>query len=376
MRKTWDQIEQVGGFAGVRRLVESEIRPALEALPVEEIAKGGAPKIVSSVMGWASGLFVLLFFPAFLFLPDTWWGVGLRFILFPLFFFGSFAGVIWLRRRTLADFIRRAAMRARVRAQVLERLAAHLGLTYVAKPGRRPLWLDWASRQSRLPQDIRDDMTLIYGSGEMEAATARVRDAGFLTTNVYVVGSEEQKRQYHEQIASSQQFEDGFRGARNGVPFEMLEWVEKVDEAPDIHHLMVLMTAPRNLEGVVQLRSKSARWWDKRVSDRPFQKVLVGPPAFRNAFDVRTSDQVHAHVLFDPAAIEAMIAFTRLDKFRASAIGDQLVFEIAGENRFVLVDEASGAWSEDTLRAGIADLAEALALVDALAAAFRVRPAG
>ncbi len=372
MALSWAEIEQVEGFRGIESLVRREIIPALSDLPRETLNRDGAPKGLQMVASGAMAAFAVLFMLVIFIMPDTFFGVALPLILFPVLFFACVLGALWLNRKKVAAFVARASRRLEARGQILSRVADHVGLDYVLRPGTRPGWLDWAKRQSWIPPEARAAFEPLGGSGEMIQATQAVRDAGFLTTNVHVIGTQAQKAQLHDAMISSMNFEDGFYGSRARVGFEMLEWVERVEDSDDIHHLMILMTAPRAFDSVVQLKSKSARWWDTRVSDKPLKAVRIGPEAFRNSYDVRANDQVLAHVLFDPAVIAAMVDLTHGDAFRASAIGDQLIFEVAGANRFTLIDEATGVWDENSIRTGISDLAEALSLVDALAAAFRV----
>jgi hypothetical protein len=99
--------------------------------------------------------------------------------------------------------------------------------------------------------------------------------------------------------------------------------------------------------------------------------VDLGPKAFDALYRLRASDQVEARALFNPAVIERVIALAHGGKFRAVARQQHLVFDFASEaNRFHLIDLITGEWSDETIRQTHADLAEALALVDALGHAF------
>lgn len=371
MAKAWDEIERISGFEGIRRVVEQQIVPELETIEAETLDKRGQPKGIESAMSWAFSLFAFLFLIPFFLLPDTFLGVLLRFVLFPLMFIGTLIAALWLNRKKLTAYLLRAHGRHQVRSQAMTKIANHLGLNYVANPGKRPAALDWLAKQSWVPPELRDALQTVGGTGEMLEAVDAMRDSGLLTGNVTVIGSEAQKAQYAEQLSASFHFEDGFHGVRGGIAFDILEWKESQDEADDIFHLMIVLKAPRPQPGVIQMKSRKASWW-RSPGDKPLERVRVGPEEFRANYQVRADDQVEAHALFDPAVVARMIDITHEDTLRASALGDTLVFDVAGANRFVIMDPATGAWSEETLRDGLSDLAEALCLVDALADAFRV----
>ncbi|MEL6568268.1 MAG: hypothetical protein AAFQ22_07605 [Pseudomonadota bacterium] len=372
MVRSWAEIERVEGFAGIKQLVEQTILPSLDHVESEKLGKDGQPKGVQSIVSGAFTAFGLLFLIPFFLLPDTFFGGLLRFILFPLMFFGTIVSALWLNRKKLTQYILRAHGRYQRRGEILGQVADHVGLTYVASPGNRPAILDWLASQSWVPPELREAAKSVGGTGEMVEAVSAIRESGLLQGNVIVIGSEKQKAQYEDQLAASLHFEDGFHGERGGIIFDILEWKESQDEAPDIYHLIIVLTAPRRSQGIIQLKSQKAAWW-RPPGGKPMEKVLVGPDAFRAAYDVRSNDQVEAHALFDPAVVARMIDITHGETFRASAVGGTLVFDVAGEDRFAVLDPATGAWSEDSVCGGIGDLAEALALVDALATAFRVR---
>ena len=150
----------------------------------------------------------------------------------------------------------------------------------------------------------------------------------------------------------------------------MFEWVESVSEAPDLNHLVIVLAAPLRLHGVTQLRARKYVW-PQDPNGTPLEDVDLGPKAFDALYRLRGSDQVEARALFNPAVIERVIALAHGGKFRAVARQQHLVFDFAGEaNRFHLIDLVTGEWNDETLRQTHADLAEALALVDALGHAF------
>lgn len=101
------------------------------------------------------------------------------------------------------------------------------------------------------------------------------------------------------------------------------------------------------------------------------QDVELGPRSFDALYRLRSSDQVEARAIFNPALIERVTALAHGGRLRAVARQHHLVFDFASHaNRFHLIDLITGHWSDETIRQAHADLAEALALVDALGHAF------
>ncbi len=368
MAMGWDEIEQVAGMEGIRARVRREILPGLSGVEQEPPGKQSVEGVVTVGMG----VFAALFFTTMIFLPETFFGMLLRFILFPFLFLGSLLVTLWIFRARITAFVLRAHGRMQVRGRILSQIAAHLGLSYVGAPGKPPAAFLWLAGQVWVPGELRRVLKEISGTGEMLAAVEALRDSGLISDNTVILGSHEQKALYQDQLAANLHFEDGFHGVRGGVGFDILEWIERQDEASDIYHLIIVLKSPRRNRTNIQLKSDKASWW-RPPGDKPMQKVRVGPEAFRAAYDVRAQDQVEAHALFDPAVIARMTDITHGDTFRASALHDALVFDIAGENRFAVLDVSTGQWSEETVRRAISDLAEALSLVDALAEAFRAR---
>lgn len=152
----------------------------------------------------------------------------------------------------------------------------------------------------------------------------------------------------------------------------MFEWVERVSEAPDIHHLMIVLKAPFKLSGVTELRSRKISWL-RGVDKSGLNEVSLEAVRFTDHFRLRSTDQIESRALFNPAVIERVLALADRGKFRAVASGDHLVFAFEGTDRFALLDLGTGKWDDGSIRRGLTDLADALGLVDALAHAFMVR---
>lgn len=366
----WEDIEQAEGFAGLRAHAETEVLPLLNDADMRPVDGKKLKGRISRVLTGAFIFFIVSFFIAEAVLPDTWWGEVLTFILFPVLFFGSFIGALYLFRHTLVTLFLDAKRRFLIRGRALSVLCAPMGLTYVPTPGGSPGALKWLAQQSWAPGELRNLATTFDEAGGMDDAVAAAREAGLMIeANVYVVGSKEQKERYQELAARQATVEDGFHGVRRGIAFDMFEWVERVEDAPDIHHLVIVLDAPFDLHGVTQLRARKTSW-PQEASGVRFEDVDLGPKAFDAAYRLRATDQVEARAIFNPAVIERVIGLAHDGKFRGVARGRRLVFDFPGVNRFNLVDVVSGAWSEETLRQTASDLAEALTLVDTLAHAF------
>lgn len=367
----WDQIEQQPGFAGARARAEREVRPVLEAVRFDPVDPARQTKLLARYFFGAFGAFVVMFMLAEAFLPNTALFETLLFFLFPVLFFGNFALAIFLMRGRLVKLFVEAQARLGLKAKAMTHIAAPLGLTYVPAPGGAPKGLEWLAKQSWAPAVLRQATDALNAVGGMDAAVAKVRDCGlFIESNVYVVGSAEQKAKYNEMAAGNRQIEDGFEGARGGLHFSLFEWIEKVEDAADVPHLVIVLEAPFALHGVTQLRARKTSW-PQDPQGRTVQEVDLGPKAFDAVYRLRASDQVEARALFNPAVIERVIALAHGGKFRAVAQGRDLVFDFAGgPNRFQLVDLLTGVWNEETILQTHSDLAETLALVEVLGHAF------
>lgn len=365
----WDEIEQVEGFGGLRAHAEANVLPILETADLK--AGDGA-----QLKGRVGGAVVFGFFAFFIgftlaemLMPDTWWGQLLLFILFPVLFFGSIMGALLLNLRSVIRMLLDAKARLLVRARALSTLGEPLGLSYVAMPGGLPPALKWLASQSWAPADLKQAASALEETGGMDEAVAAARDAGLMVdSNVYVVGSAEQRAQYQKVAADQAQIEDGFHGRRSGIDFELFEWIERVKDAPAIYHLVVVLEAPFPLHGVTQLRARKTGWPQDSTSG--FAEVDLGPRAFKEHYRLRSTDQVEARAIFNPAVIERVIELAGGETFRASARRSRLVFDFPGADRFALIDLVTGVWSLETLERTAGDLVAALALIDTLAHAF------
>lgn len=371
MTMGWDRIETQDGFAGAEAYAAREVRPVLERVSLDPINPDRQKKIISRFMIAPFILFGVTFMTLDLLLPDTGWLEFLQFLLFPILFIFYMAAGLFLMRGQLAKLFVEAQARLALKAEAMNRIAAPLGIKYVPAPGGAPKGLEWLSQQSWAPAILREAATSLNAAGGMDEAVAIVRDSGLMVdTNTYVVGTPEQKAKYHAQASGMRQIEDGFEGRRAGLDFSMFEWVENVSDAPDIRHLIIVLAAPMPLHGVTHLRARKTSW-PQDPGGTDMQDVDLGPKAFDALYKLRSSDQVEARAIFNPAVIERVMALAHGCNFRAVARAGHLVFDFASEaNRFNLVDLITGVWNDETLHQTYSDLAEALALVDTLGHAF------
>lgn len=378
MTKGWDEIEAHAGFAGAQARSEAELRPLLDQVKIDSIDPARQTKIISRAMTAAFFAFGGTFFAFEFILPNGAGWEFLQFLLFPILFIAYMAIALFLVRGQLAKLVVEAQARVGIKGEVMNRITAPLGVKYVPAPGGAPKGLEWLAKQSWAPAILRDATASLNAAGGMDRAVAIVRDSGLLLEGYsYIAGTPEQKAKFNEQASSMRHVEDGFEGTRGGLTFSMFEWVESVEDAPNIYHLVIVLEAPIRLHGVTQLRARKYVW-PQDPNGTPLEDVDLGPKAFDALYRLRASDQVEARAIFNPAVIERVIALSHGGKFRAVARAGHLVFDFASElNRFHLIDLITGEWDDETIRQTHADLAEALALVDALGHAFMlVRKSG
>lgn len=366
----WDEIERQDGFAGAQAAAR-DIRPILGRVKPDLINPDRQRKIAERTLITFFLLFVATFMALDILLPHSAGWVVLRFLLFPVLFIGYMAAGLFLMRGPLAKLFGAALSRHGVKADAMTRISAPLGLTYVPAPGGAPKGLEWLAQRGWAPAILREATRSLNASGGMDGAVAAARRSGLLApSGTYVMGTPEQKARYLEEASAMLRIEDGFEGQRAGLGFSMFEWVETGNDAPDVCHLLIVLAAPVRLHGVTHLRARKTSW-PQDPQSTPLQDVDLGPKAFDMLYRLKSSDQVEARALFNPAVIERVIALAHGGPFRAVARAGHLVFDFASEtNRFRLIDLVTGEWDDGTIRQTYCDLAEALALVDALGHAF------
>lgn len=371
---SWYELEKRLGHDDLTHFVEAEVKPIIEEFDFDADleAQKKARKALEAAMTFGFFGGGLAFFFLAVMLPDTWWSVPLKLICFPLFVFGGVGLVAWLNRDAIMKMLLRAKSNFLMRSAALAKVAEKLDLTYVATPGGAPEALKVLSKFKFMPKRFNELIELLDSHGGQDDVVAQAVASGLMTHNVYVIGDDEAKAKFNENAGYGQTFEDGFSGVRNGVSFSALEWVEKVDEAPDRYHLLVFLKPPYRLHGSTHFRSRKTPW-PKPVAPKTYGDVDIVPDTFNEHFRLRTTDQVEARTIFNPAVVERVLAMAHGQPFRAVAEDVGLVFDFVGENRFAMVDLLTGDWDDDTIRRSVTDIAELLELVDVLAHAFMVR---
>lgn len=372
----WTALERRLAWPGLEAFARAEILPALEAVPVEERdRKGQYRDSLERVMLVGGGLFTVCFIALAVLLPNNFWGVALRFIMFFPLFFGSFALSIWLYRERIADVMMRGRDRFLARSAALSKIAERLDLAYVPMPGGAPYGMKWLAERGWMPRSLREVTELLDAHGGLDEAVEIARRSGTMLSNLGILGTPEQRERLREQHARNQQAEDGFSGTRGGVAFTAFEWIESVSEAPDIYHLTLVFEAPMAMQGVTQLRTRKAAW-PGNISDREMRDVDIVWSEFRERFRLRSTDQTEARAVFDPAVIERAAGLAHGEKLCAVAFETHLVVDVAGDDRFNLIDLATGERGEDRLRQCLTHIADMLDLADAVGGAFRLGRAG
>lgn len=371
----WSEIDRRLGVADAKGLAARAVIPHLDTIPVERLKRDGVRENRLELplsIGFFG--FMAIFIALNVVLPDTFFGVLARFILFPILFLGCIAAAFYFFRDRVADALIRGKTRYIAQARAMSALATELGLSYVPSPGGAPEALKILARQEWAPATVKDAVAVIDDHGGMDSAVDIAKKSGALFTDATVLGSPEQKEKYAEQQASWRQVEDGFQGARNGVPFSAFEWVESVSEAPDIYHLAMVFSSSHRLHGVTQLRSRHIAW-PGAPETLDLKPVGVVAPKFEERFRMRTTDQMEARLVFDPVVLERVARIAHGEQVRAVAFEDHLVIDVAGENRFAMVDLVTGVWSEETIAATMINIADMLTLADAVGRAFKLRAA-
>lgn len=374
METSWQDLDARLDTTDLEKLVETDIRPKLVALsentnPDEQaqIKKHLGRSFSIGFFGFGCAFFLIA-----VGLPDLWWLVILKFILFPILFLGAILLTAWLERERLGNLILQTSQNFITRSQVLDVVATRLGLLYVPSPGGAPQSLKILAKTGLFKSLTGPIIELLDRHGGMDDALEAAVETGLLVPDTVVLGTAEQRARYYRQTALGHSFEDGFEGERNGIGFSAFEWIESVEDEDDRYHLILVLKAPYRLSGTTQLRSRQTPW-PKRLEDADFVLVQLVPESFNEKFRLRSTDQVEARTLFNPAVVERVLELAHGDTFRAVAREEHLVLDIVGDNRFNMVDLHTGVWSDDQIRRALTDIAEMLEFVDTVAHAFMVR---
>lgn len=369
----WEEIEAVDGFDGVKRQFERDLSKELGALPKDQIAKDNLPKGLALPMG----LLVVWFFVSNMIfdsvLPDNFFGVILH---IPLFFAAMIGGAYVLfnlfKERIIALFMR-GQQRFLARSRALSAFAERAGFEYVPSPGGAPPTLKAFAKWGGSPKELKDIVELLDDHGGLDEALEAAKTAGVMAAPATVIGGNEEQKALYANQATSARLEDGFTGKAGGADFAAFEWVESVDEAPDIHHLVVVLTAPVRLHGLTQFRTRRTSW-PRNTLKADMEAVDLGPEIFTSRFKLRAQDQTEARAIFNPAVIERVADFAHGDKIKAAAFEDHLVIDFeGGGDRFNAVNLITGEWTDESVRQSIADIQALRKLVEEAAHAFMLR---
>lgn len=369
--KDWAMLEGRLGTPNLKAFINENIIPQLSELEPAPETKDGFPKSLSwpIIVGFVA--FMISFMLIESQMPRNPLGVVGSFLLFPTLFIGFMALTLYLMRHKISKVIVEAENNFLIRSQVLGGVATRIGLNYVPTPGGASKAMQVIARWKHCPRKIKDVVALLEANQGLETQSEAIRRSGLAMPSEIVLGSDEAKTKSYEIAQDNLQFVDGFSGTRNGVDFAAMEWEESHDDF-SYHHLLIHLTLPHTLTGWVEFKNKTSGWPNSRPNIK-LEKVAVPYSPFTKAYDVRASDQTEGRLVFDPVVIEALSRFAADGPARGVAFDNHLVFDIRGDNRFELVNIATGQWSEESIKRTFTDIAQMLELVDAAASAFALK---
>jgi len=347
------------------------IYPILAKTVKEDVTEdGSAAKLRLPIMG-AFLIFIAAFGWVSWLLPNNFWGELFTFLAFPVLFLSVLVCGIFLFRDHIAEMIIRGKQRFLIRTQALKAISKYFGVDYVPVPGGPNSTTKTIAQWRYCPKVLKDIYDVMDDNGGFDDVSNIIRASGLALPDETVLGSKESRNKYYNQQIKAQQFEDGFKGKRGNIEFSALEWVESHDES-STHHLLLALTLPTTLTGRVEFKNKAARW-PRPAPGIANKSVGLLSKQFTKAYKVRASDQMEAHLIFDPAVVEKLTAYAAKDAMRGVAFENHLVIDLAGDNRFDILDLATGVWSEQTIKATLEDFEQMLAFVDSVAHAFSVK---
>ena len=369
--KGWTELERRLGITGLEAFINQEVIPPLDRLERAPETKDGFPESLT----WPIMIGLVAFMICFMFIesqmPRNALGMIGSFVLFPTLFIGFMALAFYFMRHEISEIIVKAENNFLMRSQVLGRIAARLDMDYVPTPGGASRVLLMIAKWKFCPQKIKDVVALMESKGGLKVQSEAIRRSGLVMPLELVLGSKETKAKSYDLAQENLQFQDGFSGARNGIDFAVMEWEESHDDF-SYHHLLIHLTLPYKLTSWVEFKNKASRWPQSRPNVS-LKKVAIPYSPFNRAYDIRASDQTEARMVFNPRVIEALSLFAANDPARGVAFENNLVFDVRGDNRFELVNIATGQWSEDSIERTFTDIVQMLELVDATANSFAIK---
>ena len=369
MTASWDELSRRLDLPYAREFAARELEPILRFAPTEaKDAKGKFKHASALPLQFAGVMFIFAFFGFNSIFPHGVVGEIMRFVFFPLAFFATIGFSIFLFRHQIGDFLLRGQARYLARAKAMAAIAARLGLRYSPAPAGAPLGLKIIGRQSWAPAKLREAVVMLESNKSLTHEVDVSVKSGLFPPTIHA-GAKSEKTKALLEEGQAVEVEDGFEGVVAGVRFAAFERVETVEDAPNVHHLTLVFMLPRRLYGVTHLRAKGAPW-PAVLDGRLFSSVGVAAPEFQDRFEIRASDQVEARTVFDPAVLERLARLDCGKTARAVAYEDHLVVDVAGEDRFAIIDLKTGEWSEETMRRSLENVADMLDLAAAIAGAF------
>ena len=369
--KDWAMLEARLGISNLDAFIAEDVILPLSKLEPTPETKDGFPKSLS----WPIMLGFVAFMISFMLIesqmPRNAFGTIGSFLLFPTLFVGFMALTLYLMRHKISKIIVEAENNFLVRSQVLVGIATRIGLEYVPTPGGASKAMQIIAKWRHCPQKIKDVVALMEANRGLALQSEAIRRSGLATPSEIVLGSDKAKAKAYEITLENLQFEDGFSGTRNGIDFAAMEWEESHEDF-SYHHLLIHLTLPHKLTGWVEFKNRASGWPNSRPNIS-LKKVSVPYSPFTKAYDVRASDQTEGRLVFDPSVIESLSQFAADGPARGVAFDNHLVFDIRGDNRFELVNIATGQWSEESIKRTFTDIAQMLELVDAAANAFALK---
>jgi len=356
-----------------RAQLETRLIPILSQAKEVTDSKGGTSKAFEffMLMAFASYIVLFMLIKSYI-LPKEGFGEVLSIILFPFLFFAYLAAAAFLFRGRLAALFLRAKKHFLIRAEALGIIAKTIGVDYSPVPGGASPGLKALTKWRFCPQIIKHVCALMEEHSGFESESAIIRASGLAIPNQFLLGKDETKEKLYAQQINEQQFEDGFRGVRGNIPFVALQWTEKLDEG-ETHHLLLALTLPTKLTGRVEFKNKAA-YWPIIPPGMVKKKVGLLSQQFAKSYKVRATDQMEARLIFDPAVIERLTAYSACGPVRGVAFDNHLVVDLSGPDRFEILDLMSGKWSEESIDATLTDFEHMLGFVDAISQAFSVKP--
>jgi len=372
--KNWQEIERKLGTSGLESFIQNRVMSTLSDIDPHPGTKDGFPKAITTPIMIGFVAFFITFIYIESQLPRNGLGTFLSFLAFPTIFISFMALTLFLIRDKIAQIIEKAQHNFLIRSRILGDISELLNMHYVPTPGGTSEALKLIAKWKHCPKTIRDVVDLMEKSGGLDIQSDVIRRSGLAMPSDYVLGSKDHEDKFYAQAQKELQFQDGFSGTHKGIDFTAMEWEESHDDF-SYHHLLIYLKLPYRLTGWVEFKNKASGWPRSRPNTM-LKKIGIPYSPFTKAYDVRATDQTEGRLVFDPIVIEQLSRMAKDMPARGVAFEDHLVFDIRGDNRFELVNIATGQWTEDTIFQTFSDIAQMFELIESASKAFVIkRPA-